>query len=72
MTKALEEAFAAASRLPADRQDELKAAILQELESEAQWEASFARSQDVLERLADEAIAEHRAGKTEELPRERG
>ena len=31
------------------------------------WDALFARSQDVLARLADEALAERRAGRTEIL-----
>jgi len=67
MTKALEKAFEAASRLPDPDQDELAAAILEELEADERWEATFARSQDALERLADEALDEHRAGRTEPL-----
>jgi len=43
MTKALQKAFEAASRLP-DEQDELAAAILQELDVDERWEAAFARS----------------------------
>ena len=64
MTKALEKAFEAASRLPAREQDELAAAILEELEADERWAAAFARSQDALERLANEALEEHRAGRT--------
>jgi len=56
-----------ASRLPDPDQDELAAAILEELEADERWEASFARSQDALARLADEALEEHRAGRTEPL-----
>jgi len=67
MTKALRKAFEAASRLPEPDQDELAAAILEELEADERWEAAFARSQDVLARLADEALEEHRAGRTEPL-----
>jgi hypothetical protein len=67
MTKALQKAFEAASRLPHPEQDELAAAILEELEADERWEAAFARSQDALERLADEALEEHRAGRTESL-----
>lgn len=67
MTKALKKAFEAASRLPNPVQDELAAAILEELEADERWEASFARSQDALGRLADEALKEHRAGRTEPL-----
>jgi len=67
MTKALKKAFEAASRLPDSDQDELAAAILEELEADERWEAAFARSQSALERLADEAVEEHRAGRTEPL-----
>jgi len=67
MTKALKKAFEAAARLPEPDQDELAAAILEELEADERWETAFARSQDALERLADEALEEHRAGRTEPL-----
>ena len=67
MTKALKKAFEAASRLPDPDQDELAAAILEELDADERWEAVFARSQDALERLADEAQEEYRAGRTEPL-----
>ena len=67
MTKGLKKAFEAAARLPDREQDELAAAILEELDSDERWEAAFARSQDTLERLADEALKEHRAGRTELL-----
>ena len=67
MTKALQKAFEAASRLPEQEQDELAAAILEELEADARWDGSFARSQKALEQLADEALEEHRSGRTEPL-----
>jgi hypothetical protein len=67
MTEALKKAFEAASRLPDPDQDELAAAIIEELEADERWEAAFGRSQDALERLADEALEEHRAGQTEPL-----
>jgi hypothetical protein len=35
--------------------------------SDARWERSFAASQDVLDRLADEAHAEYVAGQTEDF-----
>jgi hypothetical protein len=35
--------------------------------SERRWDDLFARSPELLEKLADEAIAEHQAGLTEEL-----
>jgi hypothetical protein len=67
MTKALRRAFEAASRLPDREQEELAAAILEELAADERWEAAFAESQSALKHLADEALEEHRAGRTEAL-----
>jgi hypothetical protein len=43
------------------------ALILEEIEDDNRWDESFARSPDLLAKLAAEAMAEHRAGKTQEL-----
>ena len=67
MTKLLEEAFAEASKLPEQEQDALAAVILEELASERCWDQAFADSADLLAQLADQALAEHRAGKTHVL-----
>jgi hypothetical protein len=67
MSNLLEEAFAEASKLPEDEQDALAAWLLEELKSERQWSKAFATSADLLAQLADEALAEHRAGKTDSL-----
>lgn len=67
MTKTLQKAFEAASRLPERDQDALAAAILEELATEGRWDATLAQSANALERLADEALAEHRAGCTKPL-----
>jgi hypothetical protein len=67
MTRLLEEAFAAAAKLPEPEQEALGAWILEELASERRRQESFAGSTDLLTQLADEALAEHRAGKTEPL-----
>jgi hypothetical protein len=67
MTKVLKKAFEVASRLPDPAQDELAAAILEEVDADERWEAAFAHSQEALERLANEALEEHRAGRTEPL-----
>jgi hypothetical protein len=64
MTKALERAFREASKLPEKEQDALAEAIRTEVLGEDDWEQSFSATPDALEKLADEAIAEHRAGKT--------
>ena len=67
MTEALRRAFEVASRLPDREQDELAAAILQELAADRRWDALLGESQLALERLADEALQEHRQGRTEVL-----
>lgn len=67
MTKLLEEAFAAASRLPPPAQDALAAAILAEVQAEPLWQGSFDRSAETLARFAKEALEEYRAGRTEPL-----
>ena len=67
MTQLLEKAFEKASELPEEEQDDFAAFILEELESEHQWEQAFSESQDELERLADEALEEHNAGDSEKL-----
>lgn len=71
MTKALEQAFAAATKLPEDEQDALAERILADLAAEQRWDEAFAASADELSVLADEALAEHRAGKTRILAPER-
>ena len=67
MTKLLEKAFAEASRLPSTEQDAVAALILEELVSERRWAEAFAKSQDKLAALADEALAEDDRGETEPL-----
>jgi hypothetical protein len=67
MTKMLQKALEEASRLPPDEQDALAARILEEIDSERRWDELFAKSPHVLEKLAEEAKAELRAGLTEPL-----
>lgn len=71
MTKLLEEAFKKASLLPATEQDALAQWLLVELEDEREWERQFAASEDVLGRLADEALEARRKGQTQPLDTDR-
>jgi len=71
MTKLLEEAFAAASRLSPPAQDALAAAILAEVQAEPLWQGSYDRSAHQLKRLAAEAVEEYRADRTEPLDPEK-
>jgi len=66
MTK-LEFAFAEAAKLPPKDQEALANWILEEITSDKRWTESFASSEDLLILLAEEAVAEYRAGKTIEL-----
>mgnify|MGYP001604133483 CR=1 FL=1 len=67
MTTRLEQAFAEASKLPPTEQDAVADWWLAELESERRWDKLFADSQDILSKLAAEALAEHRSGQTQDL-----
>jgi CRISPR/Cas system-associated protein Csm6 len=67
MTKLLKELIDKLSKLSPARQDELAAWLLAEMEDEARWDKSFAESQDALERLANEALEEHKRGETRPL-----
>ena len=64
MTKALEDAFKEAQKLPEGEQDQLAAAIRAEIDAEHAWEAKLASSGDALAELAEEALQEHRSGRT--------
>lgn len=71
MTTLLQQAFEETSKLPADEQELLAARLLAELAAEDDFDRALARSGDKLARLAAEALAEHRAGMTQELEPER-
>ena len=67
MTKLLERAIEQVSKLPAVDQDAVAAIVLEDLASEQRWSESFARSQDALANLAEQALAEYTAGRTKPL-----
>lgn len=67
MTELLEKAFDEASKLSPEEQDLLAQNLLSELASEGLWEQSFAKSQEKLAMLADEALAEYQRGETKPL-----
>lgn len=59
MTKLLEQAFEKASKLPEFEQNALARWLLDEIISEKKWEKIFAESEDMLDKLADEALLEY-------------
>jgi hypothetical protein len=67
MTKLLEQAIERVRQLPETEQNAIAQIVLEEIESERQWDERFSKSSDKLRILADSAWAEHEAGKTEEL-----
>ena len=67
MTDLLQQAFEEASGLPDHEQDRIAAWLIDELRSEGEWDKRFANSQPLLERLAGEALRQHRDGETEPL-----
>jgi hypothetical protein len=67
MTLLVERALAVIARLPEAEQDAIASIILEELASEERWQVALGASGDALATLADEALAEHRAGKTQLL-----
>jgi hypothetical protein len=71
MTNLLEQAFTEAAKRTAQEQDLLASRLLAELAAEDEFDRAIAKSTDKLARLAQEALAEHRAGLTVELDPDR-
>ncbi|MGB2926653.1 MAG: hypothetical protein WBB82_15240 [Limnothrix sp.] len=67
MTELLERALNKLQTLSEREQDVIAALILEELEEEKCWDASFASSPDLLAQMAAVAKAEYHAGQTLEL-----
>ena len=67
MTKLLEKAFKEASKLPKLEQNAFAKWVMDELKTEAKLQEAFASPEDILDKLADQALAEHKAGKSKIL-----
>lgn len=67
MSKLLEEAFTKHAELPEADQDSIATWLLDETVSDGDWKKLLSESGEYLERLADEALAEHSASQTKEL-----
>jgi hypothetical protein len=67
MTRLLERAFKEASKLPEVEQNAFAKWVMEELEAQGKWEKAFAGSEDILDKLADEALAAHKQGKSKPL-----
>lgn len=67
MTELLEKAMTKVKKLSDSEQDAIAAIILEEMQDENHWDNAFDKSQDVLAKLASEAIDEDNLGMTKEL-----
>jgi hypothetical protein len=68
MGKLLERAIAEIQLLPDDDQEAIGAWLLAEIESDRRWDELFSRQPSAaLDRMAAEALEEHRAGRTQPL-----
>lgn len=64
MTKLLEKAFEKASKLPESEQNVIAKWLLDEIESERNWEKSFSESEEILANLAKETVSEYKKENT--------
>ena len=71
MTKLLEEAFAAAATLSDAEQDLLASRLLAEIAHEDDFDRRICQTSERLTGMAAEAVAQHRAGETQEIEPER-
>jgi hypothetical protein len=67
MTHLLQQAFDEAAKLPIAEQELLASRMLAEIAAEDEFDFKIERTSDKLAELSRQAIAEHRAGLTEEL-----
>ncbi len=67
MTQVLDAAVAKLAALPAEEQDRIAQWLLEELKDEELWDTQFAKSQDALAKLAEEARKERASGRATAL-----
>ena len=67
MTQLLTKAFEKVAMLPQEMQDEIAEQLLEDVLAESKWDETFAKSQDKLAKLADRALEEFRAGRTQKM-----
>ena len=67
MTPLLKKVLSEVYKLQPEEQDAIAAVILEELEDERQWQATFAESQDKLAQLARKVRADIKAGRIKNM-----
>jgi hypothetical protein len=71
MTRLLEQAFHEAAKRPDPEQDLLASRLLAELAAENAFDNAIEQTASKLAKLSQQAIEDHRAGRTEELDPDR-
>jgi hypothetical protein len=64
MSKLLDEAYAIAKKLPEEEQEAIGALLLAEIEDNRRWDELLAQPSEVIERMANQALEDHRLGRT--------
>jgi hypothetical protein len=67
MTTLLEKALAEVAKLTPEAQDAIAALILEELEDEQRWDATFAATQPQLAKLAEKVRGDIRTGRVRKM-----
>lgn len=67
MTALLSQAFNKAAELPETVQEEIAQQLLEDIEAELKWDQTFARTQDQLAKLADNALQEIKAKRLQKI-----
>ena len=67
MSNLLDEAYAAAKELPEQEQEAIGAWLLAEIDADRKWDELFSQPSEVIERMADKALEDHRRGRTRPL-----
>jgi methylase of polypeptide subunit release factors len=64
MGNLLDEAYAIAKELSEQEQQVIGAWLLAEIDADRRWEELLAQPSDVIERMAEKALEDHRLGRT--------
>lgn len=67
MTALLEKALSETTTLSEREQNMIAQIVLDTIEDEREWDRQFAASEEMLDFLADKALAEYHAGQTKEI-----
>lgn len=67
MTELLVKAFKEAEKLPVETQNQLAQEVLDAIRMEFAWDQTLENSQEVLEKMADQALSDFEQGKTKQM-----